>query len=86
MAWAHIPAPVYPTSHQAVLVSKHAEDFQGGGDNGKPKEESASRPRAKFRAPRKTPSPATKSDHNTRAKANPRTPGEKPLAVEGKVA
>ena len=75
-----------PTSHQPVLVSKNAEDFHGGGDNGKPKEESASRPRAKFRAPRTTTSLAAKRNQNTRAKANTRAPRIESLAAEGKVA
>ena len=86
MTWAHIPATMSPSSHQAVLVSNNALDFQGGGGNGKSKEEATSRPRTKFRAPRITRSPVAKSNQHTRAKTNPKAPRTESLAGEGKVA
>ena len=42
VTWAHIPAHVSPTSHQAVLAPNGAKDFQGGGNNGEVEEEPAS--------------------------------------------
>ena len=46
MTWSHILNPVFPTSEQAVLAPNRAEEYEGGGNNGKAEDEPASRSEA----------------------------------------
>ena len=71
VTWAHTPAHVPPTSHQAVLAPNGGEDVQGVGKRARRKrgQRRILRPRDNLRAPRMTTSPAAKRSQKRQSKA-----------------